>query len=58
MVKLPCLSNELMHSDSSFRSWPEIIQAGPEQYASGPDSGNADRKIGILRIESEEFDNH
>ena len=48
MIKLPCLSNELTHSDSSFRDWPEIIQAGPVQYTLGPDAGNADRKIGIL----------
>ena len=44
MVKLLCLSNELTHSDSSFRGRPKIIQAGPEQYVSDPDSGNAIRK--------------
>ena len=31
MINLPCLSNELMHSDSSFGGRPEIIQTGLEQ---------------------------
>jgi hypothetical protein len=32
MIKLPCLSNGLMHSDTCFRDRPEIIQAGPATF--------------------------
>ena len=32
MIKIPCLSNELMHSDTSFRDRPEIIQEGPDTF--------------------------
>jgi len=52
---LPALRQgpSLKESALSFGNQAEIIQEGPstipEQYALGPDSGNADRKIGILR---------
>ena len=43
----------LKESAFPFGNQAEIIQEGPakipEQYASGPDSGKADREIGILR---------
>jgi len=32
MIKIPCLSNELMHSDTCFRDRPEIIQEDPATF--------------------------
>jgi hypothetical protein len=44
MLKQTCLSNELTPSELKIPDGPATI---PEQFATGPDSGNADRKIGI-----------